>query len=246
MENNGFKEFSDIWKKADDIAASQKTYSIDDLNKIKMKTSQDFSRSINNSIVFDFIHKGILIAGMLLLAWFYKTNVSILVVLFILISISVITIIKEYGIRKELVQIDDYTKKLKDVITQKLDFYKDRFVILKLMLAFTNALLVWVGSMFYYYSKYGYYKIEDITDLIVAMIMIGASFGISYLSLTWLLKNNVTDLQVSLNELTENVTQDLQALLRRKRRQKVILAFIAAVGLVLFVLLVSIYLFQLF
>ena len=152
MENSGFEHFSNIWKKADKVGPTQKVYSEEQIKKIKMKTSQDFSRSIKNSILFDYLLKGILIAGMLLLAWFYKTNTTILITLFALIGLSAVFIYKEFGIRKKLHEIDDYSKELVEVVKLKLEFYKEKLTSLKYMLAFTNALLVWVGSMFYFYG----------------------------------------------------------------------------------------------
>lgn len=245
MENNGFEKYSDIWKQADNVA-SQKKYSEKDISKIKMKNSKDFSRSINNSIVFDCILKGILILGMLLLVWLYKTDIPMRITLIMLIGLSSISVFKEFTMQKQLKKIDDYTRDLQEVISKKMDFYTTKFGWLKLMLAFTNALFVWVGSSFYYYSNYGYYKIEDFRDLMVAVFLVTIAFGISYLALSWKMKDNAIELEESLHALDDQVAAHLQDQLNRKRCHKMIMAIIAAIGLIIFIILVTTYLIQLY
>ena len=244
MENNDFKRFFDIWKKADKTGLSQKIYSEKQIKEIKMKTSQDSSRSINNSILFDFIHKCILIAGMLLLTWFYKTNLLIILTLLTLTGLSMVFLYKEFSIRKKFNKIDDYTRELSMVIKTKLEFYRNKFT--PLMLAFTNALLVWVGSMFYFFSKYGYYRMEDAGDIIVSLLMVSLAFIISYAGLSWQMKNNVLELQESLTDLDEQQGYALHQLLKSKKKNKMIMIIIASVGIFLFAVLLIIYLRQLY
>ena len=117
MENNGFNRISEVWKKADTSGFSQKKYSKEDINKIKMKKSLDFSKSINNAIVFDNVLKGILLVGMLLLTWFYRTSPLVLVIIACLIAISIYSVYKEFVIRKEMLKIGIY--KWKDAVSLK-------------------------------------------------------------------------------------------------------------------------------
>lgn len=241
MENNGFERFSEAWKKGPSAQDSQKTYSQNEIKNIKMKTSKDFSKSINNSIVFDYALKGILILGMLFLAWFYKTNPPMLIAIFSLIGISTLFIYKEINIKNRLRTIDDYSKEVSEMIKMKLSFYKQRITPLRLMMAYTNALLVWVGSMFYFYSKYGYYKMEDFEDLFVTILMVTLAFGISYFAFTWQIKTNVLELEESLSGLDEQQADVLHMQLERKRKQKVALAIIAALGIFLLSVLLIIY-----
>ena len=248
MENNGFKKYAKAWNKADLAARSQKVYSEKEIKNIKMKTSQDFSKTINNSIVFDYVHKGILILGMFLLVGFYRTSTPILIVLFALIALSILLIYKEFRIQKQLKRSDDFTKELSDVIRLKLQFYKEKITPLKLMLAFTNSLFVWVGSMFYFYSKYGYYKIDDIDDKVVAFLMVAVAFVGSYMISNWHLNVKVMELEDSLENLddTESATLQLQLWKRKKRRQKIMMIIFGIVGFLLFAFLTITYLMQIF
>lgn len=241
METNGFEKYAKAWNKADLSAGSQMVYSEEQIKKIKMKTSKDFSRSINNSIVFDYVFKGILILGMILLAWFYKTNPAVLIAIFSLIGLSALFIYMEINIKKGLRTIDDYSKEVSEVIKMKLSFYKQRITPLKLMMAYTNALFVWVGSMFYFYSKYGYYKMEDFGDLFVTILIVTLAFSISYFAFTWQVKTNVMELQESLSGLDEQQADVLHMQLERKRKQKMAMAIIAAIGIFLLSVLLIIY-----
>lgn len=241
METNGFEKYAKAWNKADLSAGSQMVYSEEQIKKIKMKTSKDFSRSINNSIVFDYVFKGILILGMILLAWFYKTNPAVLIAIFSLIGLSALFIYMEINIKKGLRTIDDYSKEVSEVIKMKLSFYKQRITPLKLMMAYTNALFVWVGSMFYFYSKYGYYKMEDFGDLFVTILIVTLAFSISYFAFTWQVKTNVMELEESLSGLDEQQADVLHMQLERKRKQKMAMAIIAAIGIFLLSVLLIIY-----
>ena len=246
MENNAFKKYAKAWNKANSADGSQKIYTEEQIMKIKMKTSKDFSRSINNSIVFDYVHKSILIAGMLLLIWFYKANTVLLVTLFSLIAISILFIFKEFEIQKNLRLTNDYTKNLSEAVKMKLKFYNDKITPLKLMLAFTNALLVWVGSMFYFYSKYGHYKIEDFADGLVSLMMLSFAFVLSYISFSWLFTNNAFELEESLNALDSEQADILHRLLKRKRKSRMLMLVIAFIGVFLLVVLLTVYLKQYF
>ena len=241
MENNGFERFSEAWKKGTSAGDSQKMYSENEIKNIKMKTSKDFSKSLNNSIVFDYVLKGLLMLGMILLAWFYRTNPLMLIAICSLIGISALFINKEINIQKSLSKIDDYSKEVSEVIKMKLAFYQQSITPLKLMIAFTNALFVWMGSMFYFYSKYGYYKMEDFGDLFVTILMVTLAFGISYFALTWQIKTNVVELEESLHGLDDEQAEVLHLQLQRKRKQKIVMAVIAAIGILLLSVLLIIY-----
>ena len=245
MKNNELNHIAEIWKKGGEPAQNQKVYSKEEIRKIKMKNSSDFSKSIHHSIVFDFIQKGILILGMILLSWYFRADYHTLFILGILISFTALFVFSEQRIKNRLKTIDQYGKEIREVIKAKLHFYKVHFTPLKLMLAYTNALLVWVGSMFYFYSKYGRYKMDDTTDLLVNVTLLALAFGISYLGLSWQLKNNVIELEESLSEIDEQGAKVLQEQLRRKRRNRMIMIFTSAIGLVIFVALVIKYLSQL-
>jgi len=241
MENNGFDRFSEAWIKRTSTGDSQKIYSENDIKNIKMKTSKSFSKSVKTSIVFDLVFKGLLIVGMILLAWFYRTNPVVLIAIVLLIGLSALFIKKENGIQKSLHKIDDYSKEVSEVIKMKLAFYKQSFTPLKLMMAYTNALFVWVGSMFYFYLKYGYYKMEDFGDLFVTTLMVMLAFSISYFALTWQIKNGVMELEESLNDLNEEQADLLHMQLHRKRKQKIVMAVMAAIGIFLLSVLLIIY-----
>lgn len=241
MENNEFEHFSKAWNTTDSHNGSQKIYSEKEIKDIKMKTSLDFSRSISKSIVFDYVLKSILIAGMLWLILIYKSNTSLFLTLCGLIGFSIYLLFKEVNIRSELLKIEDYTQELSSVLKSKIQFYNKYFPALKFMMAFTNSLLVWVGSMFYSYSKYGLYRIEDFTDIAVAFLMVSLAFGISYFAMSYQFKINILDLEESLMNLDDlgAASTKIEAQQRRKKNFKVamIIAVIAGIALFLFFLI---------
>lgn len=229
MENNRFDRFSDLWKKDDMANASQKIYSEDDIHTFKMKKSKDFSKALNTSIAFDFALKGLLVLGMLLLIWFYHINTPIVTILVLLIAASFYLMIKENSIRKEFKHIEDLSSELSTVLKSKIRFYNTSFPKLKWMLAFSNALFVWVGSAFYSYSKYGYYKIEDIADVIVTVIMLTLAFGISYFAMTFQFKFYIHELKECLTQLDDEQTATMTIKKQVWRKRVFILAVVLAV-----------------
>ena len=229
MENNRFDRFSDLWKKDDKAIASQKIYSEDDIHTFKMKKSKDFSKALNASIAFDFALKGLLVLGMLLLIWFYHINTPIVTILVLLIVASFYLLLKENSIRKEFKHIEDLSSELSTVLKSKIRFYNTSFPKLKWMLAFSNALFVWVGSAFYFYSKYGYYKIEDIADVIVTVIMLTLAFGISYFAMTFQFKFYIHELKECLTQLDDEQTATMTIKKQVWRKRVFILAVVLAV-----------------
>lgn len=239
MENNGFERFSKAWKKSGEADSTKKMYSEEDVKLFKMKKSKDFSRALNNSIVLDLAFKTIVIAGMLLLIWFYRTDVILVSTLVILIVLSVFILIHENGIMQEFQKTDDYSRELSATIQQKLRFYKNHFPPLRWMLALTNALLVWVGSLYYFYFKYGYYRVEDFVDVLVNLLMVGIAFAISYFSTNYQYKFNMLELEENLADLDDeaSVAIHIETQKRRKYRMIVRFAILAALGLLLFIYL---------
>lgn len=237
MKNsNEFERYSNSWKKASEDSASQHRYTEKDINAFKMNTSRNFSRALHKTIWFDIILKGLLLVSMLLLIWFYRSTTHLVITIVLLIGIAAYFLIKEHLIKKKFRHIDELSSDLSTVLKQKIHFYSTSFPKLKSMLAFTNALFVWVGSMFYYYSKYGYYKIEDLTDIIVSTIMISLAFGISYFATTIQYKYHIRELKECLTQLSDEqeATMTIKRQLWRKRVILIAALLAIVLGIVLF------------
>ena len=235
--SNGFERYSNSWKKAHKDSVSQFKYSEKDINKFKMNKSNDFSKALNTSIVFDFVFKGLLVLGMVLLIWFYRTNTPIIATLVLLIGGSIYLLMKEYFIRKEFKLVDDLSTELSKVLKIKIQFYTIFCPKLKWMLASTNALFVWVGSMFYFYSKYGYYKIEGIEDIIVSAIMLTLAFGISFFAMTFQYKYYIHELKECLTQLSNEQTASMT--MKKQLWRKRILIIVAILAIIAGVLVFS-------
>lgn len=243
MENNGFERFSKAWKKSGLAGSTRKLYVEEDIKLFKMNKSKDFSRALNNSIVFDLAFKTIVIAGMLLLIWFYRTDLILVSTFVILIAFLVFLLIREHGIKQEFRKTDDYSLELSATIQRKLSFYKYRFPSLRWMLALTNALLVWVGSLYYFYFKYGYYRVEDFVDILVNMLMVGIAFAITYCTATYQYRFNMHELEENLADLDDEASAAIHIENQKKRKQRMIIRFVilAALGLLLFIYLFFVY-----
>lgn len=240
MENNGFERFSKAWKKSGIAGSTEKKYTVEDIKKFKMKTSKDFSQTLNKSIIFDFAFKSILIVAMLLLVWFYWANTVLVSAILTIIGLSSYLLYRESHIRKEFQKIEDYSRELSATIKEKVKFYRSNSTSIQWMLAFTNAVLVWVGSLFYFYSKYGYYRVEDFTDLIVNLLMVGLAFGISYAAYHYQYRFNVQELEENLADLDDEslAAIHIQSQTRRRKRLTTGLIILTLVGLLLLIYLV--------
>lgn len=207
-----------------------------------MKKSKDFSRTLNNSIIFDFVQKAILIAAMLTLIWFFRMETGLIIAFTGLTGLTSYLIYSELIIKRKLDQINEYDLKLSEVIGRKIQFFRQYFPDLRWMLAFTNALLVWVGSLFYFYFRYGFYRLEDFIDITAAVLTLVFAFGGSFLIYTFQFRFNVKQLEQSLNILQEDASASQTLLALKKKSISMTIAKIIAfmVGLALFVyLLVS-------
>lgn len=236
MENsNGFERFSDLWKKGSEDSVSQKKYSEKEIKIFKMKKSADFSKALNTSILFDFVMKGLIVLAMMVLIWFYNANLPIVFILILLIGFSFYLLVKEYSIRDKFSAIDDLSRELSAVLKAKIQFYHISFPRLKWMLAFSNALIVWVGSMYYSYFKYGTYKMDDWIDLMVWLGFVSIAFGISYLAMTFQYKYYIHELKECLTELSDEQTTALT--IKRQSWRKWVFIFAMALAVILGALL---------
>jgi len=243
MENNGFERFSKAWKKSGTAGSTEKSYTEEDIKKFKMKTSKDFSQTLNKSILFDFALKSVLIIAMLLLVWFYRTDTILVSAILTIIALSSYLLYRESHIRKKFQKIEDYSRELSATIKEKVKFYRSNSFSIQWMLAFTNALLVWVGSLFYFYSKHGYYRVEDLTDFMVNLVMVGLAFGISYAAYHYQYRFNVQELEENLADLDDEsmAAIHIQNQKRRRKRLAAGLILLSLVGLLVLIYLVISY-----
>jgi len=240
MKNNEFKHISDLWKKAEKNGGSHKVYSEKDINEFKMKKSIDFSKALQKSILFDIAFKGLLIIAVVTLFSLFQSNVTMIIALIIVTGISGLFMYYENLVRKQFIDLDDYSRDLQTVLKEKVNFYNQSFPKVKWMVAFTNAFFVWIGSLFYYFSKYGYYRIESLADVIVSAIMILLAFGISYVALTFQYKYYIKELKECLFNLDDEQTAVM--VIANQQRRKIlftigaILAVLVGLALLIFLI----------
>jgi ABC-type multidrug transport system fused ATPase/permease subunit len=240
MENNGFERFSKAWKKSGRTGSTEKFYAEEDIKAFKMKKSKDFSQALNRSLVFDFIQKTILIAAMLLLVWFYRTDMILIIAITGIIGLSVYLLFREGNIKREYQKIDDYSRELSTTIKEKISFFRTHFPSLQWMLAFTNALLVWVGSLFYFYAKYGRYRIDDVADIVVNLLMLCLAFAISFVAYRYQYKFNLNELEENLADLDDEAMAALHIQIQKRRKKRLTIGLIILIigGLLLLAFLV--------
>jgi len=241
MENNEFDRYSELWKKGENTAYSRVEYSKESITKLKMKKSMDITKSIHRSISFDLVFKSVLILAMILLAMIFKTDTNMNLGLFGVAGILGILIYHEKLTRNQIQVLDDYTREVKSVLAEKLRFYRNDFVRLSWMLAISNGVFVWVGSLFYYYSKYGVYKLISPIDVMVSAIMILMAFSISYFAMKWQFKYVIHELEDSLASIDDDgVFLKMAENHKRKRIVRTIFAIFAViVGLLVFFILLN-------
>jgi divalent metal cation (Fe/Co/Zn/Cd) transporter len=243
MENNGFERFSKAWKKSGTAGSTEKLYAEEDIKKFKMKKSKDFSQTLYKSILMDVAFKSVLIVAMLLLVWFYWTNTLLVGAILTIIGLSSYLLYRESLIRNQFQKIEDYTRELSTTIKEKVQFYRSNSKSLLLMLAFTNGLLVWVGSLFYFHTKYGYYRIDDFIDLVVNLLMVILAFAISYAAYNFQFRFNVHELEENLADLDDDsmAAIHVQNQKRRRKRLRAGLIILSLVGLLVLIYLVISY-----
>ena len=133
MKNNEFKHISDLWKKAEKNGGSHKVYSEKDINEFKMKKSIDFSKALQKSILFDIAFKGLLIIAVVTLFSLFQSNVTMIIALIIVTGISGLFMYYENLVRKQFIDLDDYSRDLQTVLKEKVNFYNQSFPKVKWM-----------------------------------------------------------------------------------------------------------------
>jgi len=235
MEKNDFDRYSELWKKVENTAYSHEEYSKESINKLKMKKSNDLTKSIQRSISFDLVLKSVLILAMILLALIFKTDTNMNLGLFGVAGILGILIYHERLTREQLQALDEYSREVKSVLTDKLRFYRNDFSRLSWMFAISNGAFVWVGSLFYYYWKYGMYKITSFMDVLVSAMMIIIAFGISYFAMLWQLKYVIHELEENLASIDED--KAFLKVAEKHKKQRIIITISAIITLIIGLLL---------
>jgi len=206
-----------------------------------MKKSMSLTKSIQRSISFDLVFKSILILAMILLAFIFNTGTHMNLGLLGVAGILGILIYHEKLTKNQIHELEDYSKEIKSVLTEKLHFYRHDFMRLSWMLAISSGVFVWVGSLFYYYTKYGLYRVTAFIDVMVTVVMILLAFGISYFTMRWQFKYYIHELEENLASIDEDESFLKTAEKHRKQRLVITILAIAAIviGLLLFFILLN-------
>lgn len=199
----------------------------------------DLTKSIQRSISFDLVFKSILILAMILLALIFNTGTHMNLGLLGVAGILGILIYHEKLTKNQIHELEDYSKEIKSVLTEKLHFYRHDFMRLSWMLAISSGVFVWVGSLFYYYSKYGQYNISSYIDFLVSAIMIILAFGISYITMRWQLYYYIHEIEENLVSIDDD--ESFMKIVEKHRINRIFITIIAVtlvvIGLLLFFLL---------
>ncbi len=221
METIDINKYKESWKQENQKITSQNKLSIVEIQTFIHKQSKDVSQKFRIGIVVDAVIKSTLIVSYLILITLFWGDVTLISLNAILVLVSILLILFQIKVYKQIPGIESNSGKLNDILKQKIDFFNNTYAKSIYIGALTNPLFFISGMLFYFRFKYGEVRAMDLEDYIV----FGTAILISYVfALVAQLKSyqfSVKNLQTCLKELNEDTITELTIKQNRNKKLRV-------------------------
>lgn len=212
----------------------------EDIERFLHKGSKDISQLFKKGLRFDIVLKGLAGASLLVLVVLFRGNLNLVLLIAAILLIVFWAIRHQWLLIGKIPGIHAGNPVIRTILEQRISFYHRHYIKSLYVGAFSNALLIFSGMLYYFYFKYGEMRPLQWDDYLVfaAVILIGYFFS-AYIQIV---QHNfqVRQLESSLREIDENSLNSDTIRQQRNKKRRMILIFVLALicGLLLLAFLI--------
>lgn len=239
MKEIEWDNYQKAWK--NDQHFQDNKLSADDIQNFMHSNSKSLGAMFRKSVVMDVVLKGILWIATLVLLLLFVSQLRIVLVIVMLLFILSLGIIYQINVFRHIPETNNKLQSTRMHLQQLITFYTRKITKSILIGAISSSLVFIVGSMYYFYFKYGAIRKFDLDDFIVLGLGIVISFALS----AWVqLKQNgshISELESCLSTINEGTFDGdkLNRYKKNRRRNVIIISLILLLGLLLFTWLIA-------
>ena len=234
-----FDKYKEVWKKEDKF--SEDLLSENDIWDFIQTESQGAQRIYRNGVVFDLVLKSLLLLCFASLFFLYK-DLSVGSLNLVLLVVTVLGLTYQWKTYHRIPQGFAEGLTTTGIVHLLLDFHQKYYRWSILVSALSAPLFFMAGSMFYLYFKYRPMPKFQWDDLIVMVIGIFLSYGLSAFSQWWQANQLVEEWEMCQGELENDAFTEQHVRTIRKKRSRILMLFgmLLLAGLVILLSLIFI------
>nr|WP_319272455.1 hypothetical protein [uncultured Draconibacterium sp.] len=233
------KKLKDMWNKAGNLMGASE-YESSSIEQFISGRSNDTTQKIKNMIIFDLVLKALAMCALAIdfVLYFGTTNIMSVTLFGIILLIPLIFM--QYKMLNRFTEAADNGQTTRDKLASMLTYLKTKFFTTLLSISGTYLFGFIAGSLVYFYVTYGYVRPLDGVDFVVFLTFILIGIVLNFVVNQSQVKYHIKHLETCLNDLNERnlelVSENIELQRKRDRANKLLLALVLVLGILLLII----------
>ena len=233
------KKLKDMWNKAGNLMGASE-YESSSIEQFISGRSNDTTQKIKNMIIFDLVLKALAMCALAIdfVLYFGTTNIMSVTLFGIILLIPLIFM--QYKMLNRFTEAADNGQTTRDKLASMLTYLKTKFFTTLLSISGTYLFGFIAGSLVYFYVTYGYVRPLDGVDFVVFLTFILIGIVLNFVVNQSQVKYHIKHLETCLNDLNDKnlelVSENIELQRKRDRANKLLLALVLVLGILLLII----------
>ncbi|WP_319479373.1 hypothetical protein [uncultured Draconibacterium sp.] len=237
--NKNDEKLKAMWNKAETLMEAS-DYKSSSIEQFISGRSNDTTQKIKNIIILDLVLKALALCVLAIdfVLYFGTTNVMSVTVAGMVLLIPLIFM--QYKMLNRFSEAADNGQNTRDKLAYMLTYLKTKFFTTLLSVSGTYLFGFIAGSLVYFYTAYGYVRPLDGVDFVVFLTFILIGIAFNFFVNQGQVKYHIKHLEICLNDLNDKnlelVSENIELQRKRDRTNKILLALVLVIGILLLVI----------
>lgn len=227
MKEIDFKKYRTAWKSEQGF--EKNTLSEADIQGFLKKKSKEINKLLKRGLLLDIALKSTIGVSFIVLSVLFFSSMKVVAMSSLMVAGIIIAISFQGRMLKKIPYVDYAEDNLRKVLENTISFYKDKFLRSLYIGALSNPLLIFSGSLYYYYFKYGEVGPFEIDDYVVFGILIITGFILGAFPQIKQHNFQIRQLELCLTEIDENTMTELTIKRQNYKKIQLFLIYLLAV-----------------
>lgn len=233
------KKLKDMWNKAETLMEAS-AYASSSIEQFISGRSNDTTKKIRNMIIFDLVVKALALCALAIDFVLYFGTANIMAVTVAGVAILIPLIFMQYKLLNRFSEAADNGQTTRNKLASMLTYLKTKFFTTLLSLSGTYLFVFIAGSLLYFYAAYDYVRPLDGVDFVVFLGFIVIGIVFNFFVNRGQVKYHIKHLETCLKDLNDKnlklVSENIELQRKRDRSNKILLALVLVLGILLLVI----------
>ncbi|WP_163326016.1 hypothetical protein [Draconibacterium mangrovi] len=233
------KKLKDMWNKAETLLGAS-DYESSSIEQFISGRTNDTTKKIKTMIIFDLVLKALAVCALAVDFVLYFGTANIMAVTVAGVAILIPLIFMQNKLLNRFSEAADYGQTTRNKLASMLIYLKTKFFTTLLSVASTYLFGFIAGSLVYFYIVYGQVRPLDGIDIVVFITFILIGIGLNFVVNQGQVKYQIKHLETCLNDLNDKnlelVSENIELQRKRDRSNKILLALVLVLGILLLII----------